>query len=202
MPTTTPFSTTGKPEIRCARVSASTSRTVIVGGTVMGSLSTPDSKRLTLATSAACALGFRFLCTMPMPPSWARAIARRDSVTVSMAAESRGRLSCILRVRRVARLTSRGRIAEWAGTRRTSSNVSAFWSNRIMNSFVAKTHYTREHRPLIRPPRCPAGRPHVRASHACEAQPSSIFLSSVIPGLTRDPVSAESLDSAPDRSPG
>jgi hypothetical protein len=32
---------------------------------------------------------------MPMPPSWAMAIARRASVTVSMAAETRGRFSDI-----------------------------------------------------------------------------------------------------------
>ena len=47
-------STTGRPEIRCCDVSASTSRTVIDGGIVIGSLTTPLSKRLTFATSAAC----------------------------------------------------------------------------------------------------------------------------------------------------
>ena len=54
MPTTRLPSTTGSPEIRCCCVSASTSRTDIVGGIVIGSLTTPLSKRLTFATSAAC----------------------------------------------------------------------------------------------------------------------------------------------------
>ena len=57
MPTTRLPSTTGSPEIRCFWVSASTSRTVIVGAIVIGSLTTPDSNRLTFATSAACRAG-------------------------------------------------------------------------------------------------------------------------------------------------
>jgi hypothetical protein len=61
MPTTLPALTTGKPEMRCSRCSAMTSRTVISGVTVIGSRSTPDSKRFTLATSAACACGVKFL---------------------------------------------------------------------------------------------------------------------------------------------
>ena len=62
---------------------------------VIGSFTTPLSKRLTFATSAACALGDMFLWTMPMPPSWAMAIARRASVTVSIAADSSGMFSVI-----------------------------------------------------------------------------------------------------------
>src|SRR6267154_1129041 len=131
MPTTLPFSTTGNPDTRCCCVSARSSRTVMSGDTVTGSRSTPDSKRLTLATSAACFLAVRFLWTMPMPPSCAMAIARRDSVTVSIAAETSGMLSWMLRVSRVLRLTFRGRTLEWAGTRRTSSKVRAFWTGRI-----------------------------------------------------------------------
>ena len=62
MPTTLPpFFTTGKPEILWLCCSAITSRTVMSGGMVIGSRSTPDSKRFTLATSAACAAGERFL---------------------------------------------------------------------------------------------------------------------------------------------
>ena len=95
MPTTRLPSSTGRPEMRCLRVSSSTSRTVIVGGMVIGSFTTPLSKRLTFATSAACAAGVMFLWTMPMPPSCASAIARRDSVTVSMAADSSGMFSWI-----------------------------------------------------------------------------------------------------------
>ena len=53
-----------------------------------------------------------FLCTMPMPPSWAMAIARRASVTVSIAADTSGRFSVMLRDRRVARLVSRGNTFE------------------------------------------------------------------------------------------
>src|SRR6266498_3113281 len=101
------------------------------GDTVTGSRSTPDSSRLTFATSAACFFGGKFLWTMPTPPSCAMAIARRDSVTVSIAAETSGMLSWILRVSLVFRPTSRGRTFEWAGTRRTSSKVRAFWTGRI-----------------------------------------------------------------------
>ena len=49
--------------MRCCCVSASTSRTDIVGGIVIGSLTTPLSKRLTFATSAACLAGGMFLWT-------------------------------------------------------------------------------------------------------------------------------------------
>jgi hypothetical protein len=108
-----------------------TSRTVIMGETVMGSFTTPLSNRLTLETSAACCAGVMFLWTMPMPPSCARAMASLASVTVSMAADNRGIFRWIERVRREVRLTSRGRTVEWAGTRRTSSNVSAFCMTRI-----------------------------------------------------------------------
>ena len=48
----------------------------------------------------------------PMPPWRAIAMAIRDSVTVSMAADTSGRLRRISRVRRVPRSTSRGRISE------------------------------------------------------------------------------------------
>src|SRR3984957_2788043 len=70
-----------------------------------------------------------FLWMMPMPPSWAIVMARRASVTVSMAADSTGNPSLMLRVRVVERSTSRGSTVECAGTRRTSSNVRA--SSRI-----------------------------------------------------------------------
>src|SRR5919201_682514 len=79
---------------------------------------------------------------MPMPPSCAIAIARRASVTVSIAAETSGILSSSARVRRVFSEASRGRMREWAGRRRTSSKVSAFWITR-MDCSLAKQHYTR-----------------------------------------------------------
>ena len=87
--------------MRCWCVSASTSRTDIEGGIVIGSFTTPLSKRLTLATSAAWRAGDMFLCTTPSPPSCAMAMASRASVTVSIAAETTGMLSAMLRVRRV-----------------------------------------------------------------------------------------------------
>ncbi|OIQ63674.1 hypothetical protein GALL_547840 [mine drainage metagenome] len=131
MPTTLPFSITGKPEMPCCMASCTTSRTLTVGEMVMGSRSTPDSKRLTRATSAAWALALKFLWMMPIPPSCAMAMASRDSVTVSIAAETRGILREILRVRRVARLVSLGNTWEYAGTNSTSSKVSAFPTRRI-----------------------------------------------------------------------
>ena len=60
----------------------------------------------------------------PMPPICAIAIARRDSVTVSIAAETNGMLSVIPRVRRVFVSTWDGRTSEAAGSSRTSSKVS------------------------------------------------------------------------------
>ena len=62
--------------------------------------------------TAACSAAVRFLWTMPMPPSWAIAMAKRDSVTVSMAAETRGKFSAILREKIVAREVSLGRTCE------------------------------------------------------------------------------------------
>ena len=131
-------STTGRPEIRCWRVNASTSRTDIVGGIVIGSLTTPLSKRLTFATSAACLAGAMFLCTTPSPPSCAIAMARRVSVTVSIAADSSGMFSETVPVRRVLRLTSLGTTRECAGTSKTSSNVSAFRTTRMRFSYAQK----------------------------------------------------------------
>ena len=58
-------------------------------------------------------------------------MARRDSVTVSMAAETSGILSSISRVSLVAKDTSLGTIREWAGTKSTSSKVRASWSRRM-----------------------------------------------------------------------
>ncbi len=45
---------------------------------------------------------------MPMPPCWARAMAIRDIVTVSMAALTTGMLSVMLRLSRVATEASAG----------------------------------------------------------------------------------------------
>src|SRR3979409_720201 len=43
-------------------------------------------------------------------------------------------LSSSLRLRRVVREASRGRTREWAGRRRTSSKVSAFWITRMFSA--------------------------------------------------------------------
>ena len=61
---------------------------------------------------------------MPRPPSRASAIARRASVTVSIAAETTGMFSEIDGVSRVIVETSFGRTCDSAGRRSTSSNVS------------------------------------------------------------------------------
>src|SRR5690606_6082452 len=98
---------------------------VVSGLTVNGSRITPASKFLTCCTSAAWRSALMFLCTMPMPPSWAMAMARRASVTVSIAAETTGRFRRSERVRLLASETSLGRTMECAGTRETSSYVSA-----------------------------------------------------------------------------
>src|SRR5574343_648927 len=62
-----------------------------------------------------------------------------------MAADSSGRFRVMLRVSWVARLTSRGRTWECAGTSRTSSKVRAFCSSRMafdprsQNRIIQKT---------------------------------------------------------------
>jgi hypothetical protein len=106
-------------------------RTVISGVTVIGSRNTPDSNRFDLGHLGGLRLGSRFLWTIPIPPSCAIAIARRASVTVSIAADTSGMFSSSFRVRRVFRETSLGRTREWAGRSRTSSKVSAFWIIRM-----------------------------------------------------------------------
>ena len=58
----------------------------------------PDSERLTLSTSPACAANDRFLWMTPMPPFCARQMAVSCSVTVSIAAETSGISSVISRV--------------------------------------------------------------------------------------------------------
>ena len=74
-----------------------------------------------------------------MPPSCAMAMARRASVTVSMAADTSGRFRLMLRESRVARLVSRGKTCEYAGTSNTSSKVSALPSRRMLNGSRPKT---------------------------------------------------------------
>jgi len=61
----------------------------------------------------------------PSPPCRAMPMASRDSVTVSIAAETTGIFSAILRVRQVRVSASVGKIADFPGSSSTSSNVSA-----------------------------------------------------------------------------
>ena len=60
-----------------------------------------------------------------MPPACAMAMASRASVTVSMAEETMGTLSVIVRVKRLLTSTWPGMNSEWPGRSRTSSKVSA-----------------------------------------------------------------------------
>ncbi len=84
---------------------------------------------MTRSTSPTCASIGRLRCTMPIPPSRASAIAMRASVTVSIAADTIGDSSTIVRVRRDAVETSFGRTDDSAGTSRTSSKVSPSFAN-------------------------------------------------------------------------
>jgi hypothetical protein len=103
-----------------------TSRTRMSGVTVIGSRTTPDSKRLTFRPRRL--LGRRAFLVDDADAALLRDRDRESgSVTVSIAAETSGMFSAMLRVRRVARARSRGSTVEWAGTSRTSSKVSAFW---------------------------------------------------------------------------
>ncbi len=111
--------------------SSSTCSTVCSGVMTTGSCTTPDSYRLTFDTSAACCSAVMFLWMTPIPPSCAMAMARRASVTVSMAADTSGRFRVMLRVKRVTREVSLGRTWEYAGTNNTSSKVSAFPRRRM-----------------------------------------------------------------------
>ena len=60
---------------------------------------------------------------IPIPPACAIAIARRASVTVSIAADTRGTLRWIVLVSRLRVSTWLGSTRDRAGTSRTSSNV-------------------------------------------------------------------------------
>src|SRR5512137_1831312 len=132
MPTSFPRSVTGMPLMPFSRIRATAAESLAEGSMVMGSPTTADSNFFTLWTSAACSSTVRFLWMKPIPPLCAMAMAMRDSVTVSMAAETMGMLMVMLRVRRVAVSTDLGRMSDSAGSSSTSSNVSAsFRSSRL-----------------------------------------------------------------------
>ena len=87
--------------MRCSAMSALASASVASGPMTMGSTTSPASKRLTRRTSSACSGIVRLRCTTPSPPACAIAMARPDSVTVSIAEDTMGSLSAMRRVRRV-----------------------------------------------------------------------------------------------------
>ena len=125
MPTSLRPTVTGTPLMRYLAMTSRASATRASGTTVTGSTIIPDSERLTLSTSDAWAAMVMFLWMIPMPPSWAMAMARWASVTVSMAAERMGTLSVMERVRRVWMSTSEGSTLDLWGASSTSSKVSA-----------------------------------------------------------------------------
>ena len=124
MPTSLPSSsTTGRPEMRKRAHLASTSPMVSSGVQVTGLETMPASERLTISTCCAWSSTDRLRCRMPMPPWRAMAMAMRDSVTVSMAAEMMGTLSRSSRVSWVDVSTADGITSEASGMSRTSSKV-------------------------------------------------------------------------------
>ena len=127
--TTVPTSSTiGTPLTLYARITARAWAIVALGGSVIGSTITPFSLRLTFSTSRACCSTDRFLWTMPIPPSWASAMASAASVTVSIGADTSGMFSSIVRVSRVCVSASAGVKSLRAGISSTSSNVIASWT--------------------------------------------------------------------------
>src|SRR5579872_3965572 len=91
---------------------------MVTGSTIM-----PLSERFTRSTSSACLSMDMLRWMMPMPPCCASAMARWDSVTVSMAELTTGMFKPILRVNQVRVSVSAGTILLREGTSRTSSKV-------------------------------------------------------------------------------
>ena len=92
---------------------------------VTGSTIIPASLRFTRSTSSACVSMVRFLWMTPTPPAWAMAMASRDSVTVSMAAEMTGCSSRCLGTEGCAGPRRWGGPRTIPGMIRTSSKVRA-----------------------------------------------------------------------------
>ncbi len=95
-----PSSTTGKPEMRYSPASLSSCSSVASGPIVTGFEMMPVWVRLTRSTWYAWSSIERLRWSTPRPPWRAIAIAMRDSVTVSIAADTSGTRSEISRVRR------------------------------------------------------------------------------------------------------
>ena len=105
------------------------SATVLDLDNVIGSRIIPDSDLLTFLTLSLCSSIDKFLWITPIPPSWAIAIAILLSVTVSIAAETIGTFNWRFLENLECNETSEGKTSEYAGTRRTSSNVRPISKN-------------------------------------------------------------------------
>ncbi len=114
---------TGRPEIRYLVMISKACLNVMSGEIVTGSTIMPLSERFTRSTSSPWRSMVMFRCTMPMPPCRAMAMARRDSVTVSMAEEASGMFKSSLRVKCVRVSTSVGSTDDLPGNSSTSSKV-------------------------------------------------------------------------------
>ncbi len=95
--------------MRWASWMARTSASVWSGWMVTGFTTMPLSNFFTRRTCAAWSSGGMFLCTTPMPPACAMAMAMLDSVTVSIAAATSGMFKAMSRVSRV-------RVSVWCGS--------------------------------------------------------------------------------------
>ena len=104
-------------------MTSSASKIFWSGPMVTGSTIMPLSLRFTRSTSSACRSMVMFLWMMPMPPCWARAMARCDSVTVSMAELRMGMFRAMRRVTQVRVSVSTGWTELRAGCKSTSSKV-------------------------------------------------------------------------------
>ena len=103
---------TGSPETLYLVMISSAWRMEISGEMVTGSTIIPLSERFTRSTSSRWRATLILRWIKPMPPCRAMAMARRDSVTVSMAAEQMGTLMEICRVMQLRVSTSVGITAE------------------------------------------------------------------------------------------
>ncbi len=114
-------SVTGTPLMRNLAQIASASPRVASGCTVIGSVTMPDSERLTRSTWLAWSSMERLRCRTPAPPWRAMAMAIRDSVTLSIAAESSGTFTLTFFDRREVVSIWSGAMSDAPGSSSTSS---------------------------------------------------------------------------------
>lgn len=114
-------SVTGTPLMRNLAHSASASPSVASGCTVIGSATMPDSERFTRSTWLAWSSMERLRCSTPTPPWRAMAMAMRDSVTLSIAAERSGMFTRTFLETYEAVSISSGAMSDEPGSSSTSS---------------------------------------------------------------------------------